>query len=83
MTLTHPVVVNIVATAELGQSVDLAQISKIEHTIFDQEIYGCRAQTTVSLRFFDRVKVTDNIPPDNLKPLNSRRQTSDTLCPVK
>ena len=40
--MTHPIVVNIVATAELGQSVDLTQVSKIEHTIFDQEIYGGR-----------------------------------------
>lgn len=41
--MTNPIVVNVVATAELGQSVDLTQVSKIEHTIFDQEIYGGRA----------------------------------------
>jgi transcription initiation factor TFIID TATA-box-binding protein len=35
-------IVNIVATAELGQSVNLTQVSKIEHTIFDREIYGGR-----------------------------------------
>jgi TATA-box binding protein (TBP) (component of TFIID and TFIIIB) len=35
-------IVNIVATADLGQTVDLAQVSKVEHTIFDQEIYGGR-----------------------------------------
>lgn len=31
-----------VATAELGQSVDLAQVSQLRDTIFDHEIYGGR-----------------------------------------
>jgi len=35
-------IVNVVATADLGQQVDLVEISQLPHTIFDQEIYGGR-----------------------------------------
>ena len=35
-------IVNIVATADLHQSVELIEIAKIRHTIYDQEIYGGR-----------------------------------------
>ena len=35
-------IVNIVATADLHQSVELIEIAKIRHTIHDQEIYGGR-----------------------------------------
>jgi transcription initiation factor TFIID TATA-box-binding protein len=35
-------IVNIVATASLKQKVDLVEISKMKHIIFDQEIYGGR-----------------------------------------
>ena len=35
-------IVNIVSTADLCQTVELSQVSKIEYTIFDQEIYGGR-----------------------------------------
>jgi transcription initiation factor TFIID TATA-box-binding protein len=40
--LPNPVVVNVVATSELGESLELSEVSQIEHTIFDQEIYGGR-----------------------------------------
>jgi transcription initiation factor TFIID TATA-box-binding protein len=35
-------IVNIVATADLRQQVELTEIAKIRHTIHDQEIYGGR-----------------------------------------
>ena len=35
-------IVNVVATADLKQPVDLLQISELPHTIHDQEIYGGR-----------------------------------------
>ena len=40
--MAKPTIVNVVATSTLGQTVDLAEISEIPHTIFDQEIYGGR-----------------------------------------
>jgi len=40
--LSSPTIVNVVATTELGQSVDLAQVSQLPDTIFDHEIYGGR-----------------------------------------
>jgi transcription initiation factor TFIID TATA-box-binding protein len=41
-TLSSPIIVNVVATAELGQSVVLAQVSQLRDTIFDHKIYGGR-----------------------------------------
>jgi len=35
-------IVNVVSTADLKQRVDLHEISKLDHVIFDQEIYGGR-----------------------------------------
>jgi len=35
-------IVNVVATADLGRWVDLVQISQLEHTTYDTEIYGGR-----------------------------------------
>ena len=35
-------IVNLVATADLHQSVELIEIAKIRHTIYDQEIFGGR-----------------------------------------
>jgi len=35
-------IVNIVATADLGQQVELTEIAKIRHTIHDPDIYGGR-----------------------------------------
>jgi len=35
-------IVNVVSTADLKQSVNLNEISKLGHVIFDQEIYGGR-----------------------------------------
>ncbi len=35
-------IVNVVATADLGQSVDLNEVAGIRHTIYDPEIYGGR-----------------------------------------
>jgi len=40
--LTNPIVVNIVATADLRQQVELTEIAKIRHTIHGPEIYGGR-----------------------------------------
>jgi len=37
-----PKIVNVVATADLGQRVDLVQVSHLEHSIYDTEIYGGR-----------------------------------------
>ena len=38
----EPEIVNVVATADLKQKVDLMETSKLPHTIHDQEIYGGR-----------------------------------------
>jgi len=35
-------IVNIVATANLGQPVDLKEVARIRHTIHDPDIYGGR-----------------------------------------
>lgn len=35
-------IVNLVATADLGQRVDLVRFSELEHVLFDKEIYGGR-----------------------------------------
>ena len=40
--MPNPVVVNVVATSELGQIVELSEVALIKHSIFDQEIYGGR-----------------------------------------
>ena len=40
--MTNPIVVNIVATADLRQQVELTEIAKIRHTIHGPEIYGGR-----------------------------------------
>ena len=40
--MSEPKIVNVVATADLRQKVDLIQISKLPHTIHDPEIYGGR-----------------------------------------
>ena len=37
-----PEIVNVVATADLQQQVSLTEISRLPHTIHDQEIYGGR-----------------------------------------
>jgi transcription initiation factor TFIID TATA-box-binding protein len=40
--MPNPSIVNVVATADLGQRVDLFAVSGIDHVIYDSEIYGGR-----------------------------------------
>lgn len=41
--MPEPEIVNVVATADLRQQVDLVEISQLPYTTYDQEIYGGRA----------------------------------------
>jgi len=40
--LSTPTIVNVVATASFNQTVELSEVSKIQYTIFDNEIYSGR-----------------------------------------
>lgn len=40
--MPRPEIVNVVTTADLGQPVDLLQVSQLEYTTYDQMIYGGR-----------------------------------------
>jgi transcription initiation factor TFIID TATA-box-binding protein len=55
-----PVIVNVVATAELGQTVELAEISKLPNTIYDNEIYGGRVAYLKKLGMRGKVTIFPN-----------------------
>jgi len=53
----EPEIVNLVATADLGQPVDLIQVSMLPDIIFDQDIYGGRVAYFKSSDTFGKVSV--------------------------
>lgn len=50
-------VVNLVATADLGQPVDLVAVSRLEHVIFDQDVYGGRVAYLKAPCMFGKVNI--------------------------
>ena len=50
-------IVNVVATADLKQIVDLIKVSKLPHTIFDHEIYGGRVAYLKKPEMYGKVTI--------------------------
>lgn len=50
-------IVNVVATGELGQSVDIHEIAELPHTIHDSEIYGGRVTYLKTPEMYGKVTI--------------------------
>ena len=57
MTALELAIVNLVATANLGQPVDLVAVSRIEYVIFDQDIYGGRVAYLKTPDMYGKVSI--------------------------